>query len=446
MNDSTRRKILVADDVRVNAMIAAASLRQEGFEVEIAQDGEQCLEMTRSVKPDLIILDLLMPKMHGLEVLKQLKSSDETRHIGVIICTAKDFKTEADQARELGAFGFLEKPIQKETLLALIEQFYATDMTHPKQQQQAAQAQGTASDTVFRPAIKADHGTFRFWGTRGSTPVSGTPFVRHGGNTSCMDVEHGGERVIFDAGSGIRDLGLSLMSGKPRKLHVFITHTHWDHIQGFPFFTPAYVPGYDITIYASPNVDKDLKSIFQGQLDRAYFPVQLEDMQANLTFKHLGEQPVEIGDIKIFWEYTYHPSATVGYKVEIKGKTLAYVTDNEFLKGYLGAPDAITPEDDRIAVHRKLIDFLKDVDVLVHEAQYPNGEYIKKIGWGHSCLSNACALAKLTGARKWVITHHDPEYDDAFLQEKLNLTGQLLRDIGCRIEVAHAYDGMVEYL
>jgi len=445
MSDSQRRRVLVADDVRVNAMIAATILQQKGFEVKIAQDGEQCLDMVQSAKPDLIVLDLMMPKVHGLEVLKRVKSNSETRDIGVIICTAKDYKTEADQARELGAYGYLVKPLNGEDLLALVERFFTTG-TSEAQREASVQTEGAVQGEVFCPALRADHGTFRFWGTRGSTPVSGTPFVRHGGNTSCMDVEYGGERVIFDAGSGIRDLGLALLREGPRKLHLFITHTHWDHIQGFPFFTPAYVPGFDITIYASPNVDKDLESIFKGQLDRAYFPVQLEDMQANLTFTDLGDQPTEIGDIKVSWEYTYHPSAAVGYKVEIGGRTLAYVTDNEFLRGYLEAPDTITLEDDRVAVHQELIGFLKDVDILVHEAQYANEEYTKKIGWGHTCLSNACALVKLTGPKRWVVTHHDPEHDDTSLQEKLSLTRQLLHDLGVSAEVSHAYDGMVEYL
>jgi phosphoribosyl 1,2-cyclic phosphodiesterase len=261
-----------------------------------------------------------------------------------------------------------------------------------------------------------------------------------------MEVTYGDERIIFDAGTGIRDLGLSFMSGKPRKIHLFVTHTHWDHIQGFPFFVPAYVPGYDIVIYASPNIDKDLKSIFEGQLDRAYFPVQMEDMRANLEFKYLNDEPIQIGDVTVSWEYTLHPSPTVGYKVQIKEKKLAFVPDNEFLKGYMGMPDRVMHDREAIAMHQRLIDFLDGVDILIHEAQYTNEEYVTKVGWGHTSLSNACALVRLTNPVKWIIIHHDPLHEDDFLQEKLNLTQAIMRDLNCQTEVVHAHDGMVRYL
>jgi CheY-like chemotaxis protein len=445
MNPADRHRILVAEDVEENALITSTLLKKEGFEVAVAQDGKACLEKARSFKPDLIILDLMTPRIHGLQVLKQLKADQETREIGVLICTGKDYKTEVEQARELGAFDFLPKPFHAKDLLDAVDRFFSTSASViPREKPRHAPA--PLSEGVFRPKIRVDHGVFRLWGTRGSIPVSGPRFMRHGGNTTCLEVDYGEERIIFDAGTGIRDLGLSFMSGKPRKIHLFITHTHWDHIQGFPFFAPAYVPGYDITIYASPNIDKDLKSIFEGQLDRAYFPVQLEDMRANLEFKYLGEEPVQIGDMTISWEYTLHPSPTVGYKVQIKDRKLAFIPDNEFLKGYLDAPDAVTRDHEIVAVHRKLIDFLTGVDVLIHEAQYTSEEYVKKVGWGHTSLSNACALVRLTTPEKWIVIHHDPLHDDDFLEDKLNLTQQILRGLDCHTVVVHAYDRMLRYL
>ncbi len=448
MDTSAHRnhRILIAEDVEVNALITSALLEKEGFEVAVAQDGEACLEKARSFAPDMIILDLLMPKVHGLQVLKQLKADLETSHIGVIVCTGKTYKTEVQQARELGAFDFLAKPFQEEELLVRVDHFFSTQVVRPSHEP-PGQSQKPRTEGIYRPRIDAEHGSFRLWGTRGSIPISSPRFIRHGGNTTCMEMDYNGERIIFDAGTGIRDLGLSLLRGKPRKIHLFITHTHWDHIQGFPFFAPAYVPGYDITIYASPNVDKDLKSIFEGQLDRAYFPVQLEDMQARLEFKYLGDEPVQIGGARISWEYTFHPSPTVGYKIEIGGKRLAFIPDNEFLKGYLDAPQVITPGSKEVGIYANLLDFLSDVDILVHGAQYTNEEYVNKVGWGHTSLSNACALVHLIRPQKWIVTHHDPLHDDAFLQEKLSLTRQVLRSVDCAgVIIIHAYDGMVEYL
>lgn len=205
------------------------------------------------------------------------------------------------------------------------------------------------------------------------------------------------------------------------------------------------MPGFEIDVYAPPNVDKDIESIFRGQLDRAYFPVQMEDMQAKFEFKILGEEEVRIGDVQVEWVHTLHPGATVGYKVDIKGKTLAYIPDNEFLKGYLGPPDRV-PGQDLDSVHARLIDFLKGVDVLIHEAQYTAEEYADHIGWGHSSVPNACVLAKLAEVGKWIAIHHDPTHSDNFLQDKLSLTRQILRDLGSSIVVVHGYDGMMDYL
>ncbi len=298
---------------------------------------------------------------------------------------------------------------------------------------------------VFHPQMRPERALFRLWGTRDSVPVSGPKYMRHGGNTSCVEVVNGDERIIFDAGSGIRELGLSLLADPPCKLHLFITHTHWDHIQGFPFFAPAFIPGYEISVYAAPNIDQDLESIFRGQLDRAYFPVQMEDMQAQINFNYLGEEPVRIGDMEVSWEYTFHPGATVGYKVALADKTLAYVPDNEFLQGYLGPPLA-TLDAEQTAMHSKLLGFLQGVDVLLHEAQYAQDEYPSHIGWGHTSLVNACILAKLSNVSRWVVIHHDPSHADDFLQTKLSLKRQILGDLGCSVRVECGYDGMVGYL
>lgn len=437
-------KILIADDVDVLSELMATVLESHGFVTQRARNGEECLEMIRAFNPELVILDLMMPKIHGLDVLKQLKANPETHSIGVIICSTKTFKTEIDQAYEHGAFEFLAKPFMEQDLVSVINRYFAHDMAESHRQGSKQIQQALVGDR-FLPHIEKESGSLRFWGTRGSIPTTGPRFVRHGGNTTCVEFNYNGQRLIFDAGSGIRDLGLSLLAEGPGVVHIFITHTHWDHIQGFPFFIPAFIPGYHIHLYASSNLDKDLKSIFQGQLDRAYFPVQMEDMKATFEFHHFGAEPIQIGDIKVSWEYTVHPSATVGYRMDFGGKSVAFVPDNEFLKGYLGSPYPITMDHNLAAINMKLIRFLSGVDLLIHEAQYLNEEYANKIGWGHSSLSNACSIVRLARPKKWLITHHDPMHDDEFLRDKLNLTRQLLGKMDDRILVEHAYDGMIEY-
>jgi phosphoribosyl 1,2-cyclic phosphodiesterase len=186
--------------------------------------------------------------------------------------------------------------------------------------------------------------------------------------------------------------------------------------------------------------------VFRSQLDRDFFPVQMEDMNSNLEFKQLNENPVSFGDVSVHWDYAQHPGATVGYKIDVGGYKIAWVPDNEFLRGYTGPPDALSPSDPVLAPYASMIRFLSDVDLLIHEAQYTNEEYPKKVRWGHSSVSNVCLLVKLAGVRRWIVTHHDPMHDDEFLETKLNMTRQMLAALDCPAQVSHGYDGLTEYL
>jgi phosphoribosyl 1,2-cyclic phosphodiesterase len=284
------------------------------------------------------------------------------------------------------------------------------------------------------------------WGSRGSSPTPGGRFIRHGGHTSCLSLNHDGTQFIFDAGSGIRELGRALMQDQPRQLHLFITHTHWDHIQGFPFFTPAYTPGWEIEIHGARNFNKPLKSVFRGQLDQEYFPVQMEDMCAHLDFHHLNDEPIVIDGVKISHIHVCHPGTTLGYKIEVDGKKIAWIPDNEFLQGRLDPLDDLTKDSEVVKPMLPMIQFVEGVDLLIHEAQYTDEEYAQKVGWGHSSVGNACALAHFANVKRWIITHHDPAHDDAFLEMKLNMTRRLLTRMGSNVIVSHGYDGLTEYL
>jgi CheY-like chemotaxis protein/phosphoribosyl 1,2-cyclic phosphodiesterase len=437
--------VLIAEDVKVISHKMMTGLESCGYKVALAEDGEQCLQMAKSLRPNLVILDIMMPKMHGIEVLKQLRLDPTTQNIGVIVCTAKSFETELSHVATLGAYDFLIKPFSLSALTEMVNGFFES---RPGTGIVARRSPKHGSDTeeIFRPALKAQSTRLTLWGTRGSVPTPGANFLRHGGQTSCMAVTMDDTAYIFDAGSGIRDLGIDLMKTKIRTVHLFITHTHWDHIQGFPFFIPAYDPSFKITVYAVQGFGKDIKSLFSGQLDKDYFPIQMENMRATLNFIQLGHEPVELPGARIMWEFTNHPGATVGYKIEVAGKKIAWVPDNEFLEGYTGSPDLILPDHERVALYQKMIEFLSGADILIHEAQYMNEEYPAKIGWGHSALSNTCLLAKFADVRRWIVTHHDPSHDDRFLETKLNMTRQLLAQVGHPIPVAHGYDGMTEYL
>ncbi len=442
---SQQGRILIGEDTADIAYLMKVALQSAGYAVEIASDGAECLRRARETHPDLLVLDIMMPKMHGIDVLKALRADPATENLGVIICTAKDYKSDMDEAMERGATGLLAKPFEVPLLIETVHAFFSKRARASAAMGHAAIV-GDVAPALFAPTLDTTGCRFNFWGTRGSTPTPGARFLRHGGNTSCFSVVHGDDYFIFDAGSGIRELGLEIAKTKARRLHLFITHTHWDHIQGFPFFTPAYLAGYKVIIYGAEGFGKNLKSVFRGQLDREYFPVQMEDMLADIEFRNLPADPIVVGPARISWESAMHPGATVGYKIEIGGKKIAWVPDNEFLLGYTGDPAALARDHPLVRPFSKMIDFLADTDVVIHEAQYTNEEYPQKIRWGHSSVSNAAALMKFAAVRRWIITHHDPMHDDAFLESKLNLTRQILTHLDCPTQVSHGYDGMTEYL
>lgn len=420
--------------------MVASLLRSSGYEIATAENGQECLSLVPSFNPDLILLDIMMPLIHGIDVLKQLKSDPATSHICVIMCSGKDYKPDKDLTIRYGAYGFITKPFSFDELLSMVEGYFS----------------GTASPATLLPPvttsikeasalIEPTTPYIRFWGTRGSIPVSGPAFNRHGGNTPCLEINIDGMTIIVDAGTGIRELGVKLKGEHPRPLHLFIGHTHWDHIQGFPFFLPAYIPGTSLTVYGASGFGKDLRSVFSGQLDADYFPVQLQDLSSSILFHELKENPIVIGNFRMHWCYVHHQGAAVGFKFSIGGKTIVYMTDNEFLKGHLGDPDPASISHEMKVVYRELIDFITGADILIAEAQYMDDEYPYKVGWGHTSLSNGCLLCKLAKVGRWIITHHDPMHTDEFLEKKLAKTNEVLASIGYAIPVSLAADGMTEF-
>jgi CheY-like chemotaxis protein/phosphoribosyl 1,2-cyclic phosphodiesterase len=434
------KKILLAEDVRAISVRMSHALEMHGYTVRVAEDGEECVKQIEEFKPDLLVLDLIMPKMNGLEVLRHVRSQQSTQDLPVVVTTAKDYSTELKHLQQTGPVDVLIKPFDPELLLSKLRQHFheaATGITH--------RAHLVYTEAQYAPVLDTKRPHVKLWGTRGSIPVCGTRHAQHGGNTTCFEFNTGKDRIIFDAGSGLREAGQSFLAEGPCHVHLFITHTHWDHIQGFPFFTPIYVPGFEITVYGERGFGKNIESLLCGQMDRDYFPIQREDLCAKINFVFLDDSPVKIGDVTVTREFTQHPGATVCFKVEHDGWRVAFVPDNEFLQGYIGSPAPLTRDCHLVVPYEPIVKFLDGVDLLIHEAQYLPTDYPKRISWGHSNLATACALTKIVGAKKWIVVHHDPDHDDSALHAKLNLTRQILREIGSTAHVVHAYDGMAEY-
>ncbi|MDF2550132.1 MAG: response regulator receiver protein [Chlamydiales bacterium] len=281
-----------------------------------------------------------------------------------------------------------------------------------------------------------------FWGTRGSNPVSGPAYLKFGGNTLSIEIKWEEEHIIFDAGTGLRELGSHLMLGESRNLHLFLSHTHWDHIMGLPFFAPLYQKDYHIHLYGAPKQEKSLEEQISHLFHSDFFPVALEDLQATLSFHDLqpGER-VEIGQVSVESALCNHPGGALGFKLSGPDKSFGYAPDNELFKGFHGHPLHLILED--YPQEMELLDFFGDCDLLIHEAQYTPQEYLNKVNWGHSSLSNATAFIKESRIKEWITIHHDPADTDEMLLEKLALHQTLLDQCDIMTPVSLSYDGLI---
>ena len=257
----------------------------------------------------------------------------------------------------------------------------------------------------------------RFWGTRGSIATPGPHTTRYGGNTSCVEVRCGNEILIFDAGTGIRELGLSLMKefkGGPMTLHLFISHTHWDHIQGFPFFVPAYLPTTTVHVYGSTGQGRPLEKLLRGQMDADYFPVALGDLSSEIQVHEFRGREFRIGDATISAFYLNHPGMNLGYRVAHDGRTLVYATDHEpysFTLEHIGLR-AEAGKDYGKKLDDEFVRFVASADLYIGEAQYTDEEYPSKIGWGHSSVRSTVEVALKANVKALALFHHDPMHAD----------------------------------
>ncbi len=267
----------------------------------------------------------------------------------------------------------------------------------------------------------------RFWGVRGSISCPGSETVRYGGNTSCVEMRVGENLLIFDGGTGLRVLGQSLLREMPLRANMFFTHSHWDHIQGFPFFVPAFVKGNTFNIYGAiaPN-GSTIEQRLNDQMLHPNFPVPLQIMGADLTFHDIAVgETVHIGDVTVENALLHHPGEAVGYRVIWNDHAVAYVTDTEHY------PDRLD---------ENVLWLARDADVMIYDATYTDTEYNSekspKVGWGHSTWQEAIKVAKEANVKKLIIFHHDPLHSDEFMD-------QIKRDTTERFANSDvAYEGM----
>ena len=245
----------------------------------------------------------------------------------------------------------------------------------------------------------------KFWGTRGSIACPSPEYIKYGGNTSCLEVIADDRHIILDAGTGIRGLGKKFLAHDIREAHLLLTHTHWDHINGFPFFVPAYDPNRSIHIMAGHlNAESDgIRGALSQQMDSPMFPVPLEAMRANLRFEDFeaGDEFNLIAGVKVRTAPLIHPNRATGYRLEYNGKAFCYITDTEHAPG---DPD------------QRILGLIEGADMVIYDSTYTEEEFPSRIGWGHSTWNEGIRLCQAAKVKRLAIFHHEPDHDDAFME------------------------------
>jgi phosphoribosyl 1,2-cyclic phosphodiesterase len=244
----------------------------------------------------------------------------------------------------------------------------------------------------------------KFWGVRGSIACPTTRHIAFGGNTSCVEVFAGGEHIVLDAGTGIRELGQAFVKRNIKRAHILLTHTHWDHINGFPFFGPAYHADWTFTIRAGHLIDLGgVQKVLAGQMAKPVFPVPLETLRANLTFEDFrAGDDFQIGpDVRVRTSPLNHPQGATGYRIEHAGKAVCYVTDTEHVPG---KPD------------ENVLGLIEGADLVIYDSTYTDAEFPDKVGWGHSTWQEGVRLCQAAHVKELAIFHHDPDHEDAFME------------------------------
>jgi phosphoribosyl 1,2-cyclic phosphodiesterase/CheY-like chemotaxis protein len=426
--------VLIIEDDADSRTTLAELFAIDDWEVLEAEDGDAGVDLAMRHRPELILCDLLMPKSNGFQVCRTIR--EQLQPTKIIVVSGRDYGVDRTSALQAGADEYLLKPITWESLSGAIDRLLPEIPRRPKPK--------SAAESESIPA------RIRLWGVRGSIPVPGKSTVRYGGNTSCVEVRADGEIIILDAGTGIRLLGLALdkeFGARSMKLTLLITHTHWDHIQGLPFFSPAYNRKNLIRVLGYEGARAGLGKILAGQMETPFFPVSLRELPSHLAIEELKEMEFEIGKVKVRSKFANHPGICAGYRLFTSSGSVAYFPDSEpyeLLKMQLASRDGINEEEARdfaTAERTKMVEFLQGCDVVILDTQYTDEEYAQHIGWGHSSLSSVVSLTLDAEVRQLLLFHHDPNHDDEMIDKMVEHARALVKKSGKTLEVEGAREG-----
>jgi CheY-like chemotaxis protein len=377
-------KFFIVDDDPDTLSLVSRLLTDAGHEVVARASSSGAVRDIPEALPDCVITDVMMPGMDGFELTRTLRAKPELKGTKIVIVSAKSYDFDRRRAREMGADGYITKPINRDSFL----------------------------QSLFE--IVSERISVHYWGVHGTLPAPGPAFTRYGGNTPCVSVEIGGEPLtIFDCGSGIKQLSDRIMQGSGERFsgRIFISHTHWDHINTVPFFAPLYARGNQIEIFGPYQGDLSIEAAISAQMESVYFPVTIREFGARIVFRDLREETLQFGPVRVDTMLLRHPGYCLGYKLSCRGRVLCYITDNEL---YLPTH----PRHEARYVQR-LADFVRGADLLITDTTYRDHEYPSKVDWGHSCVSQVADLATRAEVKRLHLFHHDPDQTDDQIDLKL---------------------------
>jgi phosphoribosyl 1,2-cyclic phosphodiesterase/CheY-like chemotaxis protein len=427
------KTVLIIDDDSQYRRLMAEILRSHDWRVLEAGEGEAGLEDVRKHRPDVVLCDLLMPRCNGFQVCRAIRADATLHNTKIIVTSGRDFEADRSAARDAGADEYMTKPVQPQSLVAALNRLSGG----------ATPGHRIASGATRETA----RAFFKFWGVRGSVPTPGAGTVRFGGNTSCIEVRAGNEIIILDAGTGLRPLGASLLAefdGEPLNLTLLLTHTHWDHIQGLPFFRPVYQPQCRLRILGYEGARKGLVHVLSGQMESPYFPVLFDELPGNIQIEELKDMEFTVGEVRVQSWFANHPGICVGYRVNTRDGSLAFFPDTEphtRVHNTATGAEGQAALDYARAQEQKMVNFLQGVDALILDSQYDCDEYQEHIGWGHGCVDSAVELAIKAGVKKLFLFHHDPEHDDAKVESMVVHARKLVGKAKASLQVEAGREG-----